>query len=102
MHKLLRHKDYYEAIIQLRPRDKEIEDYVERRIKKRGIIVPKRIEKKFGVDIYVDSKDFAREIARRLKKAFNGEIKMSSAVHKTERWTSKVLTRLTICFRKKV
>ena len=96
------HKDYYEAILQIRPRDKEVEDYVERRIKNRPEVkVPKRIVKKFGIDIYLNSKHFAREIIKKLRKAFDGEVKMSSQVHKVDRWTSKVLTRLTICFRRK-
>ncbi len=102
MLKSSQHKDYYEGILQLRPRDKELEGYVDRRIKKRGDVkVTKRIEKKFGVDIYLSSKDFIREISKQLRKAFDGELTNSSKVHKTDRWTSRVLTRLTVCFRRK-
>ena len=103
MLKSAQHKDYFEAILQLRPRDKELEDYVERRLKeKKDVRVSKRIEYKFGLDLYLNSKDFARSITKRLRKAFEGEVTQSSKVHKTDRWTSKVLTRLTICFRRKV
>ena len=102
MLKPLQHKDYYEAILQLRPRDSELEGYVNRRIKKSADVkVSKKIEKKFGVDIYLSSKNFAKELSKQLNKAFEGELTMSSKVHKTDRWTSRVLTRLTLCFRRK-
>ncbi len=102
MLKSSQHKDYFEAILQLRPRDEELEEYVLRRIKSRlDVKISKKIEKKFGIDLYLNSKKFARDIAGKLRKAFDGELKMSSQVHKTDRWTSKVLTRLTICFRRK-
>jgi len=93
---------YYEAIIQLRPADKEILKFVNKQIgKKKGkVSIAKIVELKTGVDIYLTSQRFALSLGRVLKKSFKGELKITRSLYKISRITSKKIYRLTICFRK--
>lgn len=91
---------YYEAIIQLRPFRKKIVDYVMKRIDERkDVFISKIVELKTGIDFYVSSQRFARALGKKLKKAFNGELKLSRKLF-TEK-DGKKLYRVTVCFRLK-
>ena len=93
------HSDYYEAIIQLRPADLELVSFVERRIKEKDIFVAKKINLKTGVDYYVSSNRFARQLGKKLKKSFKGVLKESRKLYGLDKTTSKTLYRVTVCFR---
>lgn len=93
---------YFEAIIQLRPFDKVVYDYIIKAIEnKKGVSIAKKVEKNFGIDIYITSNRFAVNLGKDLKKRFNGELKISKALYGTDRQTSKLLYRVTILFRVK-
>ncbi len=93
---------YYEAIIQLRPADKEILKFVNKQIRKQKgkVSIAKIVELKTGVDIYLTSQRFALSLGRVLKKSFKGELKITRSLYKISRITSKKIYRLTVCFRK--
>ena len=93
---------YYEAILQLRPADKEILKFVSTQVEKQKekVSVAKVVELKTGVDIYLTSQRFALALGRKLKKNFKGELKITRSLHKISRITSKKIYRLTVCFRK--
>ncbi len=94
---------YFEAIIQLRPYDDTVLTYIEDEISKRGpeIFISKIEELKTGVDIYISSQRFARSLGDKLKKKFNGELKITRTLHHTDRLSSRLLYRATILFRVK-
>ncbi|MBU0929825.1 MAG: hypothetical protein KJ623_02030 [Nanoarchaeota archaeon] len=93
---------YYEAKIQLRPFNREIYDYIIKEIEKRkNVFIAKKIEKKYGIDIYITSNSFAMALGKKLKHKFKGELKISRALFCTDRLTSKLLYRITILFRTK-
>lgn len=95
------HKDYYEAIIQIRPKDREIFDFLIKQIEDRkNVSISKIVEKKYGNDIYISDKKFARTLGERLKKRFKGELKTSRKLHTRDRIKSKDVYRVTVCFRK--
>lgn len=91
---------YYEGILQIRPNNKMILDYVKREIEKAGnVFISRQVYKKFGTDLYLTNKYFLIQLGRRLKQRFSGTIKRSRSLYKTNRMTSKQVYRTTICFR---
>ncbi len=103
MHKFILSKDqYYEAILQLRPKNKEVLDYVLRQLEKRkNIFISKKVELKKGVDLYISDKRFTRALGKKLKKSFRGELKLSRKLYGYDRQKSKKIYRLTVLFRLK-
>lgn len=96
------HKDYYEAIIQLRPVTRELMKFIENRLKEReNVFVSKIEEHKHGVDIYISSQKYAQTIGRGLKKSFQGELKLSRTLHTQDKMSGKKVYRLTVLFRLK-
>ena len=97
-----KHAQYYEAILQLRPLNGSLVDFILEELKKRpDIFISKKVEYKNGIDLYLSSNAFAKKLGQKLKKKFNGELKISRALYSTNRMTSKLLYRLTILFRLK-
>ena len=91
---------YYEAILQLRPSEKEIVNFVKKRIKERkNVFISKEVKLKTGLDLYLSSWRFAAALARKLKKRFGGSIKITRKLHTQSRQTSKRVYRMTILFR---
>jgi nonsense-mediated mRNA decay protein 3 len=105
MSKSIIYKDpsnYFEAIIQLRPYDEEIFNFLKKRIRKRdGVFITKVIQLKTGIDIYISSQRYARRLGQDMKKAFKGELKITRKLHTQSRETSKLLYRATVLFRLK-
>lgn len=93
---------YYEAILQIRPKNKGVLDFVKELIDKRNdTFISKEKENKYGYDLYLTSQKFAQIIGRKLKKAFKGELKISRKLYGRSRQTSRIVYRLTVCFRLK-
>ncbi|MBS3108499.1 hypothetical protein J4409_01375 [Candidatus Woesearchaeota archaeon] len=93
--------EYFEAIIQIRPLNKEVIEYVFDLIKKRrDVFVSKTNFEKYGCDIYISDQRYAKSIGKRLKARFKGGIlKKSMKLHSYSRIKSKKIYRVTICFR---
>ncbi len=95
-----KHVHYFEAILQLRPYNDEVLGFILDEIEKRpGTFISKKIEYKNGLDLYLSSNAFAKNIGQKLKKKFKGNLVMSRALYSTSRITSKTLYRLTVLFR---
>ena len=90
---------YYEAIFQLRPNNVEVLNIIYGYIEKDESFISKEVHKKFGVDLYLSSKKTAVNIARKLKKRYKGEMKLSRSLYSVDRMTSKRLWRVTVLFR---
>ena len=93
----------YEGIIQIRPRSKEVLDYVRNQVRKGNAVeLVKEVFHPYGIDVYITSHRFARVIGRKLSNAFrNSEVKFSKKLHSQDRLTSKTLWRVTVLFRLK-
>jgi len=92
----------YEGILQIRPNNQEVLDYVKKEIEKAGhVFITREIIKKFGIDLYLTNKYFLVQLGRRLKQRFPGTTTQSRTLYKTSRLTSRQVYRTTICFRLK-
>jgi len=101
MNQIYRKDGYYEAILQLRPFDKKVLDYVYSQIIKENITISREAKLKEGFDIYVSSSKFAIMLGKKLKKRFLGTVKTSRTLFTQNRLTSKRVYRVTVCFRLK-
>ena len=91
---------YYESILQIRPYTKEVLDFVKKQIdKKENVFISKEINLKTGVDLYLTSNKFAINLGKLLKKRFKGTLKISKSLYSRDKQTSKLLYRITVCFR---
>ena len=98
---IYRSDGYYEAVIQIRPRDKEILNYIRNQIrKKKGVQISKEEFFKYGIDVYVTDQKFARNLGQKLKKVFKGELKITKSIHTKDRQTSREVYRGTVLFRR--
>lgn len=94
------HRDYFEAIIQLRNPSKELIDFVLKQVEKReDVFISKIIKYKYGYDYYISSQRFARALGRKMSKNFKGELKSTRKIYTMDRQTSKDVYRVTVLFR---
>ena len=97
-----KHSGYFEAILQLKTLKQEVHTFILEELAKRpDIFISKEVPYKTGVDVYLSSNAFAKNLGQKLKKKFKGEMKISRALYSTSRETSKLLYRLTVLFRLK-
>ncbi len=102
MNEIYTNDQAYQAILQLRPYNKEVLDYVKNQIKKRkNVFISEENVVKTGVDLKLSDQRFTRALGKKLKKVFNGEVKESRKLFSYNRVTSKNVYRVTVCFRLK-
>ncbi len=90
----------YQGILQLRPKDEKVLNYVYNEIDKaENVFVTKETIKKFGVDLYLTNKFFLIQLGKKLKQRFNGTITRSRSLYGVNKKNSKLVYRSTICFR---
>ncbi len=87
---------YYEGILQLRNPTKEVIRFVKNQIKKNNIHIAKEIRLKNGMDLYLSSQRFLRNLGIKLQKSFGGQLKTSRKLHTISRKTGKRLYRVTV------
>lgn len=91
---------YWEAKLQLRPYSGNIIDYVRNQANKNKGEIVEEVRLKEGLDVYFDSRKLAVSIARKLKKVFKGEMKISTKLFTKDRMSGKQVNRVTVLFRK--
>tara|TARA_Y100000310_G_scaffold319710_1_gene375316 strand:+ start:4116 stop:4448 length:333 start_codon:yes stop_codon:yes gene_type:complete len=93
--------NYFEAKIQLRPYSDEVFNWIEKQMGKRNeTYVAKIVELKQGIDIYVTSQKFARQLVPKFKKRFRGgEVKSTRTLHTRDKQRSKNVYRVTVLLR---
>src|SRR3989344_8751765 len=95
---------YFEAIMQLRPYDDAVFEFIENDIKrmKNDSIFISRVEKlKTGIDIYISSQKYARSLGQKMQRAFRDwTVLITKKFQTVSRFQSKDLYRATILFRK--
>lgn len=90
----------FAGILQLRPANKKLLDFVYNELKKRGnVFITKEVELKTGVDLYLTSSVFTKALGQMLKKKFGGSVKLSRSLFGYDKVKSKKVYRLTVCFR---
>ncbi|MEK6936895.1 MAG: NMD3-related protein [Nanoarchaeota archaeon] len=95
-----RHSNYFEAILQLRPCNEKLMDFVLKRIKEReNVNIVKEVLLKTGIDLYLTDQRFTRALGKQLKRQFKGELILSRKLHTRNRMTSKNIYRVTVCFK---
>lgn len=94
-----RHSDYFEAVIQLRPLNTDLYNWVIKNMEDSRVGIAREVITKNGFDIYIDSNQYALALGKRLKKRFQGKVTLSRALHSTHKMTSKQLFRVTMLFR---
>jgi len=91
---------YFVSIVQLRPFNQEVLDYVKKKIQEDGnIFISKEVELKTGIDLYLNSNRFAIALGKMLKKRFKGTVTLSRSLYSRDKQTMKLLYRVTVCFR---
>lgn len=91
--------DYYEGILQLRDINDEITSFVRNQIKKSAnVAITKSIKFPNGTDLYMTSQKFIRQLGKKLKESFGGELKISSRLHGKDR-QGKELYRVNVLFK---
>lgn len=94
-----KHSEYFEAIIQLRPLNKLLYNWVINDIENSNVKISKEEVTKNGFDIYIDSNQYALSLGKRLRKRYKGKVTLSRQLHSTHKMTSKQLFRVTMLFR---
>ena len=94
------HFNYFEAVIQLRPYDIEVHTLIRKWVEDSGAFISRELKVRGGVDIYISSHRVAKKIGKRLKKTFNGTLKVSHTLYGLDNQTSKNLYRATVLFKK--
>ncbi|MEK6940592.1 MAG: NMD3-related protein [Nanoarchaeota archaeon] len=90
----------FQAILQLRPFNHEIDMFIKKQIAKRNdCFINKEEKKKYGIDYYVSNQRFARALGKKLKDTFKGELKSTRSLFSFDRHQGKSVYRVTVCFR---
>ena len=91
---------YYEGILQLRNADKDIIDFVNKRIKQDDIFVSKKISKGKNIDLYLGSRKFITNIGKELDKRFNGQLKISRKIVGRNKQKGRDIYRVNVVFKR--
>lgn len=92
-------KGYYEAVLQLRNLNNEVFDFVCEQIneKKAGVAKQEIIDN--GIDIYLVSQNFAKNLGKELLKRFGGTFKISAKLFSRDRQSGKLVYRISVLFK---
>lgn len=97
---MTKNPQYFEGILQLRNPSQEIIDFVADAIeKKENVWIARAQKQKNGIDLYISSNKFLKQIGKKLKEMFCGELIESHTLHSRNRQTSKEVLRGCILFR---
>ena len=92
--------NYFEATLQIRPKNEEVLNFVKEHCKDKGNLFISRVEEeKFGYDVYLSEQKEARNLGVHLKKRFGGELIESKKIFGKK--DGRDVYRATILFRLK-
>jgi NMD protein affecting ribosome stability and mRNA decay len=84
---------YFQGILQLRNPTQEIIDFIADEIEKRNgrvwIAKRKELKNEKGVDLYLSSNQFLKEIGKKLKENFPGELLETARLFSRDSFTSR-------------
>ena len=97
---MMKHKGYFEGILQLRNTSEEIMNFVMNLVNKRDeALISKKEKVTNGFDLYLTSQKFLQHVGKKLKKHFHGELKISTKLFTRNRITQKNVYRVNVLFR---
>jgi len=95
-----KNSNYFEAIIQIRPRDERLLDFIKNDINENSkVFITKFEEKKHGYDLYITAKEYLKNILSKVKSEFEIESKISRTLF--GRKEGKEVYRITLLLRLK-
>ncbi|MEM4245176.1 MAG: NMD3-related protein [Candidatus Nanoarchaeia archaeon] len=101
MNKLLKGARW-EGVIQVRPKNKQVITFIRNQVGKRNDAkISRELFFKYGADIYITSQKVTRDIGRKLKNCFDGQLIVTKKIYGRDRQKSKSLYRATVLFRLK-
>lgn len=89
----------YKAKIQLRPNNQNLYSYVINELKNNKIDIVKQTKLKEGIDIYINSSTFAFGLAKKARKEFKLETKVTRSLYGLNKERGNKLYRLTVLLR---
>ncbi|MDO8480546.1 MAG: NMD3-related protein [Nanoarchaeota archaeon] len=93
-------RNYFEGVLQLRNPSQQIVDYVISEINKvPHVWIAKSVELDNGIDLLLSSNTFLRQIGKKLKERFPGDLKLTSSIHTRNYMTQKDVHRGCVLFR---
>ncbi|MAG72186.1 MAG: hypothetical protein CL471_18130 [Acidobacteria bacterium] len=94
------HNGYFEGILQLRNSNEEVLEATLKAIEKKGNVSVAKIKNVTnGIDIYISSQRFLRNLGAKLQKQFGGQFTISKKLYTKHRLTSKEVYRVNALLR---
>jgi NMD protein affecting ribosome stability and mRNA decay len=90
---------YFEGTLQLRNPSQELIDFVATEIENSNAWIAKTKKQKNGIDLLLSSNKFLKDIGKKLKNKFAGELTTSSKLFTRNKQTSKEVHRGCVLFR---
>ncbi|MBS3136152.1 hypothetical protein J4401_04295 [Candidatus Woesearchaeota archaeon] len=91
---------YFEGVLQLRDPTQQIIDYIEEEVSSnKKVHIAKSVRHKRGIDLYISSNKFLKDLGKKLKKKFTGELIYSNTLFTRNKFTSKDVYRGCVLFR---
>lgn len=72
--------NYYEAKIQIRPKNERVLKFIKSYCKTKNLFISKIVEEKYGYDVYLSAQKEARNLGNLLKRKFKGELTESKKI----------------------
>lgn len=94
------HSGYYEAILQIRPREREVELFIKKKFadsRKASISSIKKL--KTGIDYYITSWEFAVSLGNHLVRKFGGTVLVSKKIYGKTKKKGQIVYRCTVLYR---
>jgi NMD protein affecting ribosome stability and mRNA decay len=92
-------KDYYEAKIQVRPNDEELLEFVNSELKKSSAEIIDKNQLKEGLDIYINSSDFAIKLGKLFRNKYKIKPKVSRSLTGEDKQLGKRIYKITVCLK---
>ncbi|HLD16006.1 MAG TPA: NMD3-related protein [Candidatus Nanoarchaeia archaeon] len=95
-----RHPGYYEAIIQVRPKNVEVHNFIREQVASReDCMISKEDILKKGIDFYLTGQRYALALSKKIREKFKAKTLISRQLYSINRNTSRKLYRVTILIR---
>jgi len=92
-------KGYYEAKIQIRSKNNELLDFVLTEIKKYNVTISDQLKLKEGVDLYIDSSEFAVKLGKLFRDKYKKRPVITRSLTGEDKQLGKRIYKLTVCLR---
>lgn len=93
---------YFEGVLQLRNMTPDLENFVQADLaaaELQGVHIAKQLKKQDKWDLWLTSNKYMRQLGKKLKKNFTGELSENATLHTHDKQRSKDVYRLTVLFK---